>query len=201
MLDHGQMIPPSPSVSYSPTVPYIPVPARPRGLSEPSLPHSRLGEELNLTSKEVDEAVTLGRQLSESLSIQEPNDAPNDSADGNSIDAASAEIVEISEEKVGAPSTIPPNSRPPVIPPGRSSQATTPGLAHPSDLSAQLYANPKLAALRGINVVTQPSASSSASALTPSSPPILANAKCSGYFVEPVSASRCRRNACPHNTT
>ncbi|OCH89228.1 hypothetical protein OBBRIDRAFT_888564 [Obba rivulosa] len=47
------------------------------------------------------------------------------------------------------------------------------GLAHPSDLAAQLHSNPKLAvlcqpAIPGIAAVT---------------PPILANTRCSGYFV------------------
>ncbi|KAA1472417.1 hypothetical protein DENSPDRAFT_800964 [Dentipellis sp. KUC8613] len=57
---------------------------------------------------------------------------------------------------------------------------------HPSDLAAQLYANPKLAALRspvplGMSPII-PSARDKASI----SPPILANPKCSGYFVEPM---------------
>ncbi|KAF8155595.1 hypothetical protein B0H34DRAFT_659598 [Crassisporium funariophilum] len=54
----------------------------------------------------------------------------------------------------------------------------------PSDIAAQLFANPKLAALR-------PAATSSVlsptSILKPvGSAPILANPKCSGYFVEPM---------------
>jgi len=60
--------------------------------------------------------------------------------------------------------------------------------ASASDLAAQLYANPKLAALRspmnmtptGTNPV-QPARKS-----MPISPPILANPKCSGYFIKPV---------------
>ena len=46
----------------------------------------------------------------------------------------------------------------------------------PSELSLHLFANPTLAALR----------SASSPPVSPS-PPILLNAKCSGYFVEPVS--------------
>ena len=49
----------------------------------------------------------------------------------------------------------------------------------PSELSLHLFANPTLAALR--------SANSSGSPSLVNSPPILLNAKCSGYFVEPVS--------------
>lgn len=57
-------------------------------------------------------------------------------------------------------------------------------LASPSDLAAQLYANPKLAGLRlPIGMTPLHSGSKGGS---PISPPILANPKCSGYFVEPV---------------
>lgn len=53
-------------------------------------------------------------------------------------------------------------------------------LISPNDLAAQLYAHPKLAELRSISGPSSPSVS------TPVSAPILANSKCSGYFVEPV---------------
>ena len=49
----------------------------------------------------------------------------------------------------------------------------------PSELSLHLFANPTLAALRSANSPVSPS--------LVNSPPILLNAKCSGYFVEPVS--------------
>jgi len=69
--------------------------------------------------------------------------------------------------------------------------------ATPSDLAAQLHANPKLAALRGgltmSPLVTTPAGMSPpipmARPIPPApvqSAPILANAKCSGYFVEPM---------------
>ena len=54
----------------------------------------------------------------------------------------------------------------------------------PSDLASQLFANSKLAALR--------SADTPASPTLVNSPPILLNAKCSGYFVEPVSPGSSR---------
>jgi dual specificity phosphatase 12 len=56
------------------------------------------------------------------------------------------------------------------------------GLAHPHSISAQLYANPKLAALRttGLPKSTTPSPTLA------SVPPILADQRCSGYFVEAV---------------
>ncbi|OCH89205.1 hypothetical protein OBBRIDRAFT_732976 [Obba rivulosa] len=73
------------------------------------------------------------------------------------------------------------------------------GLAHPSDLAAQLYSNPKLAALRqpatpGVSSLSPMSpisptglpANPLAAKIAAVSPPILANPKCSGYFVEPM---------------
>ena len=49
----------------------------------------------------------------------------------------------------------------------------------PSELSLHLFANPTLAALRSTSSPVSPS--------SVNSPPIILNAKCSGYFVEPVS--------------
>jgi dual specificity phosphatase 12 len=54
-------------------------------------------------------------------------------------------------------------------------------LISPTDLAAQLYSNPKLAALRSSVGVGSSRINSS-----PVSPPILMNPKCSGYFLEPV---------------
>ncbi|KAJ3756290.1 hypothetical protein EV360DRAFT_48232 [Lentinula raphanica] len=65
-----------------------------------------------------------------------------------------------------------------ISPPAR---AVPSPLVSPNDLAAQLYTNPKLAALRrGVSPPlprTKP---------LPVSPPILMNPKCSGYFVEPM---------------
>ncbi|KAJ3862855.1 hypothetical protein EV359DRAFT_44275 [Lentinula novae-zelandiae] len=58
------------------------------------------------------------------------------------------------------------------------SNASSP-LASPNDFAAQLYANPKLAALRGAS-------GGGGAKPQPVSPPILMNPKCSGYFVEPM---------------
>ncbi|VDC07927.1 unnamed protein product [Peniophora sp. CBMAI 1063] len=61
------------------------------------------------------------------------------------------------------------------------------GLQSPADLAAQLYANPKLAALRAPGGMSMtPLQTSSGQRSDPRSPPILANPKCSGYFVEPM---------------
>ncbi|KIK68452.1 hypothetical protein GYMLUDRAFT_215067 [Collybiopsis luxurians FD-317 M1] len=75
-----------------------------------------------------------------------------------------------------------------------SPSATPAPLTSPQDLAAQLYANPKLAALRGgvahpptnASGSTSPVNSSFGSKQLPISPPILMNPKCSGYFVEPM---------------
>ncbi|KAI0322888.1 hypothetical protein OF83DRAFT_1091072 [Amylostereum chailletii] len=61
-------------------------------------------------------------------------------------------------------------------------------LQHPSDIAAQLYANPKLAALRSPAPLGMTPIQSHARPVDKSSisPPILMNNKCSGYFVEPM---------------
>ncbi|KAF8635395.1 hypothetical protein AX15_000395 [Amanita polypyramis BW_CC] len=58
-------------------------------------------------------------------------------------------------------------------------------LVSPTELAAQLYSNPKLAALRPPTGAI--SAASGPRSATPVSPPILINPKCSGYFVEPMA--------------
>lgn len=75
-------------------------------------------------------------------------------------------------------------------------------LAHPSDLAAQLASHPKLSALcspTGLAMTTMtptvltpqsPVLTSVKNYFQAPSPPILANPKCSGYFVEPVSMPR-----------
>jgi dual specificity phosphatase 12 len=69
-------------------------------------------------------------------------------------------------------------------PNGDDSSAPT-VLASPADLAAQLYTNPKLAVLRSGQVGIPSN--------VPTSLPIIANPKCSGYFVEPVSSRAIRR--------
>ena len=59
---------------------------------------------------------------------------------------------------------------------------TVSGFAHPNNISAQLYANPKLAPLRTTGLSTSPTQSS----MLTSAPPILVDPRCSGYFVEAV---------------
>ncbi|KAF7980552.1 hypothetical protein HWV62_37703 [Athelia sp. TMB] len=68
-----------------------------------------------------------------------------------------------------------------------------PQLLSPSELTAQLYTNPKLAALRSPSISGQRPAGLAGLSMTSlsaptqvESPPILVNPKCSGYFVEPM---------------
>ena len=95
-----------------------------------------------------------------------------------------------------ASSTSTKPNRPPSIPlpgPGSAPVSTSaPALQSPADLAAQLYANPKLAALRSPTIGRAMSPGGGARERErerermPVSPPILMNNKCSGYFVEPV---------------
>ena len=70
----------------------------------------------------------------------------------------------------------------------KSDPLSVSGLVHPQSLSAQLHVNPTLAALR----TTGLSKSTTSSLTLVSAPPILADQRCSGYFVEAV---------CPHDST
>jgi dual specificity phosphatase 12 len=68
-------------------------------------------------------------------------------------------------------------------------ELVTTHLISPANLAAQLYANPKLAALRSSSFGSStqtPSHSATQPRLPAASPPIIMNPKCSGYFVEPV---------------
>ncbi|KAI0697029.1 protein-tyrosine phosphatase-like protein [Cytidiella melzeri] len=65
----------------------------------------------------------------------------------------------------------------------QSSPIKTSRYVHASELSAQLLSNPTIAVLRsGLSVVPAPSPS----LMNSRGSPILANSKCSGYFVEPL---------------
>lgn len=63
---------------------------------------------------------------------------------------------------------------------GDGAEPHTTHFISPSELASQLFTNSKLAVLRSANTPVSPNSVNN-------SPPILLNAKCSGYFVEPVS--------------
>ena len=116
---------------------------------------------------EVDAAIKLGEQLSQSLSLaessQESSDEPQKSSPDHSIQtiSVSADALRPTVEKSA--------------------------LAHPSALSARLYSNPHLAALRSPAAdVSVPKGDQANHLPSKQTTPLLANPKCSGYFVEPV---------------
>ncbi|KAJ7185749.1 hypothetical protein C8R46DRAFT_982515 [Mycena filopes] len=84
-----------------------------------------------------------------------------------------------------APETGDPGARPPL-------QTATTHFSSSEDIAAQLFANPKLAAFRAplMSPLTPLTPLQGSGPGTPKglpvSPPILANPKCSGYFVEPM---------------
>ncbi|KAK0241705.1 hypothetical protein EDD85DRAFT_902245 [Armillaria nabsnona] len=102
-----------------------------------------------------------------------------------SIDAATLLGRRLSDAVIAlSPSDTEPG-QPPSAP---QNGAETTQFSSPGDLAAQLYANPKLAALRtpmGMGM-TPIQINVNRSSISTSSPPILMNPKCSGYFVEPM---------------
>ncbi|KAK0461181.1 uncharacterized protein EV420DRAFT_1619645 [Desarmillaria tabescens] len=112
---------------------------------------------------------------------------PTNNAGVPSIDAATLLGRRLSDAVIA----MSPSDTEPGQPPS-ASQNGTPGadttqFSSPGDLAAQLYANPKLAALRTpIAMGMTPIQANTARSNTTISPPILMNPKCSGYFVEPM---------------
>lgn len=186
MLDHGQLGPPTPAVSFSPIAPTPPI------LEQPLSKGPMTEEELKLSPAQVDEAEELGRQMSRSISSTDlkQEDPPVATDKARAPSGTSAESSAASDNSSRPSMASSASSRPPVTSPPRKSLPSTSGLVHPSDLAAQLYANPQIAALRdGLSIVPQPSLSLSPpiNPLAQFNPPTLINSKCSGYFVEPVS--------------
>lgn len=107
-----------------------------------------------------------------------------------SIGAATILGRRLSDAVLASPTDTPSPELSPPPPPETSPPAHPPtSFISPSDLAAQLYANPKLAALRSPMSMTMTpfqGGRSSSPIQMPISSPILANSKCSGYFVEPV---------------
>ena len=140
-----------------------------------------------------------------------------DSDDEDSVGSTTAPSMNMSTPRTGSistvdtvPSPLPNSGTSETIKESLNSAPTTgksrPALAlstapasagafqHGAELSAQLHANPKLAALRSpggfsMTPMTPLHAATAPKAIDKSSisPPILMNPKCSGYFVEPVS--------------
>ncbi|PIL23615.1 hypothetical protein GSI_14928 [Ganoderma sinense ZZ0214-1] len=161
-------------------------------------------------------AAQVGHSASDLLSesaVDEDTDSETESTANTSKQPPS---VPEPVEPTGVPSAIPPSVDKPATPSAASPEtvdkvtslstprtASSSSFAHPSDLAAQLASHPKLAALRlpgGLSMTPlAPAAGVSPARSAPQSPglasfkstnsfapPILANPKCSGYFVEPM---------------
>ena len=120
------------------------------------------------------------------MSALETEDDEESETDTDEAEVASLEIAKKLGRRMSDAMKSSPMDTEPGQPPSKGEGDTT-HFASPGDLAAQLYANPKLAALRGMAM--SPLQTSNIKPSTVTSPPILANPKCSGYFVEPVSVS------------
>ena len=204
MLDHGQLGPATPvSPAGSPVASRRPsdssqavVSRRPSGESAPRRPSrlsfsSTFGESLSMSSIEpkINHPLHTIRNMStdpttetsaldiEDESETELNGSPAHSSSTKlgfnkqdvSIDAAQKSSIQLSDaiatDGKGGDTTD-----------GAPLEPPTTHFTTPSDLASQLLTNPKLAGLRLENLPVS----------AVNSPPILLNAKCSGYFVEPV---------------
>ncbi|KAF9051219.1 hypothetical protein BDZ89DRAFT_1088719 [Hymenopellis radicata] len=132
-------------------------------------------DSLSMSALETEEAV-------ESEDDDEPEvttDLSNE-AGPTSVDAAAKLGRRMSDAVISSPGDTEPG-QPPSKPEVEATQYASPG-----DLAAQLYANPKLAALRGPAGMSMTPLQTNNIKPNVISPPILANPKCSGYFVEPM---------------
>jgi dual specificity phosphatase 12 len=163
MLDHGQLGPPTPVDSRRPSMNDV----KPRRLSMPD----QLGGDLSkpLMIRRGSSRGSCGETKARLLAF-----------DGlASFGRGMSESLLMSALEVEDDQEIEKEKKP--DPPGVN------GLVHPNTLSTQLHANPKLAALRtstGLPKSTTPSPTLA------SAPPILADQRCSGYFVEAVCPYR-----------
>ena len=217
MLDHGQLGPATPadspvgsrrpsSSSQAVSVPRCPGESAPRRPSRLSF-SSKFGESLSMSSIEptAEESVhpihTLRSMLphtsmdsTSALDIEDDSETESNAFPANSS-STELDLSELTKEDVSidAAHVLCLQLSDAVITDGKvQSEAQSKGgnstggaslpvehFIRPSELSLHLFANPTLAALRSANSPVSPS--------LVNSPPILLNAKCSGYFVEPVS--------------
>ena len=216
MLDHGQVGPSTPAdspvgsrrpsgSSQAISIPRSPGESAPRRPSRLSF-SSNFGESLSMSSIEpttvqsahpIHTLRSMSRTLMDSTSAldiedeseTESNTFPSNSSftelglskEDASIDAAHISGLQLSDAVVSTATDgkVKPEAQ---SKGGNSTGGVSLPVEHfnrPSELSLQLFANPTLAALRSVNSPVSPSLINS--------PPTLLNAKCSGYFVEPVS--------------
>ncbi|KAJ7247897.1 hypothetical protein B0H12DRAFT_1186698 [Mycena haematopus] len=127
--------------------------------------------------------------LSMSMSALETDDEPEDDPQQQQHDQLSPTAFEVAT-RLGrrlsdAVLASPVNTSPPAPDTNSADGATTHFSSVDGDIAAQLFANPKFAALRSPGMIMSPLAGPGGP-WSPVSQPILVNPKCSGYFVEPM---------------
>lgn len=157
MLDHGQLGPPTPAESRRPSMNDV----KPR---RPSMP-DQLGSDTGKlsASRRGSARGSFSDTRARLLGLDGIASFRRGMSDSLSMSALEVEEPEIEEKKPDSPGVS--------------------GLAHPNSISAQLYANPKLAPLRTTGL---PANTTTQSPTLTSAPPILVDPRCSGYFVEAV---------------
>lgn len=166
MLDHGQLGPPTPSSFGA----FTPVESRRPSMNDvkprrPSMP-DKLGSDLikPLMARRGSSRGSFGETKARLLGL-----------DGfTGFGRGMSETLSMSALEVDDEHEIEKEKKP--------DSPSVNGLAHPHSISAQLYTNPKLAALRTTGLPT----STTPSPTLASAPPILMDQRCSGYFVEAV---------------
>ncbi|KAJ7634647.1 hypothetical protein FB45DRAFT_909436 [Roridomyces roridus] len=106
-----------------------------------------------------------------------PEDAPSDEQRSTTTFQAAARLGRRLSDAVFA--------SPPAETSPQAEESPTTHFSSSEDIAAQLFANPKLAAIRN-PMMTPLTPMQGPPKQFPISPPILANPKCSGYFVEPM---------------
>ncbi|KAJ7778113.1 hypothetical protein B0H16DRAFT_1405873 [Mycena metata] len=212
MLDHGQLGAPTPAAAtpVASRQPSMSMAARPSTAdSRPRRP-SGLAEQLSIPALDTDDVsengVTEGvpqrprlRPLisgvadltmsSLSMSALDTEDDPEDAEQQqhrtHALNAATRLGRRLSDAVIASPT----DTSPPAPDERPSLESATTHFSSSEDIAAQLFANPKLAGLRGpmMSPLTPLTPLGTPKGLPASvSPPILVNPKCSGYFVEPM---------------
>ena len=214
MLDHGQLGPATPvdspvaSRRSSNSSQVGSIPRRPSHESAPRRPSrlsfsSKFSESLSMSSIEPKTTNGFTVQIAHSLHTLRNSHTPMDptlstsaletedesetelnaflAKEDASIDAAQISGLQLSDAIVSTKAQLESQSQTGDTPAGASPSIESPTthFISPTELASQLLANPNLAALRSPDIPV--------SQTLVNSPPILLNAKCSGYFVEPVS--------------
>ncbi|PPR00800.1 hypothetical protein CVT24_000732 [Panaeolus cyanescens] len=213
MLDHGQLGPATPAV-LSPAVSRRPSSNKPRSGSHGSFTQSLggFGDSLSMSSikdNPICEDVSEHEDSNDEPSMKatsgpsDPTISNTSAVEEASIDASLGLGQTLSNSITTPPIASSSSDREKLDSVARISNAQSSGtqraslpptqLISPSELTSQLLSNPKLAALRSQSFSQGGDANSSSESSNSipglpsfSSPPILINPKCSGYFVEPM---------------